>query len=69
MLYMAGVYQNTPDGLRFVILTTAANDSVSTIHHRMPLILTDGMDDAWTANVREATDCLRARMPKLCYSN
>ena len=67
MLYMAGIYQNTPEGLRFVILTTAANDSVSPIHHRMPLILSDGMADAWTANVREATDCLRARMPNLCH--
>ena len=69
MLYMAGIYQSTPDGLRFVILTTAANDSVSPIHHRMPLILTDGMTDAWMASVREAGDCLRARMPKLYYSN
>ena len=68
MLYMAGIYQSTPDGLRFVILTTAANDSVSPIHHRMPLILTDGMTDAWMANVREATDCLRAAMPTLRYS-
>ena len=69
MLYMAGIYQNTPEGLRFVILTTAANDSVSLIHHRMPLILTDGMTDAWMANVREANDCLRSAMPALRYSS
>ena len=67
MLYMAGIYQNTPEGLRFVILTMEANDSVSPIHHRMPLILTDGMIDAWMASLRESTDCLRARMPNLCH--
>ena len=57
--------------------TLAAPDSGSPIReyvsglkekYRMPLILTDGMTDAWMANVKEATDCLRAAMPTLRYS-
>jgi putative SOS response-associated peptidase YedK len=39
MLYMAGVYSENADGARFVILTRAANDSISDIHNRMPVIL------------------------------
>ena len=46
MLYMAGVYteysDNTQDELikeRFVILTRSANETVSDIHDRMPVIL------------------------------
>lgn len=39
MLYMAGVYSENADGARFVILTRAANDSISDVHDRMPVIL------------------------------
>ena len=39
MLYMAGVYSENADGACFVILTRAANDSISDIHNRMPVIL------------------------------
>lgn len=35
LLYMAGLYRDD----RFVILTTAANDSISDIHNRMPVCL------------------------------
>ncbi len=41
MLYMAGLYNYVPgeELARYVILTTAANDSMREIHDRMPLIL------------------------------
>jgi len=40
LLYMAGFYDPSQKGLpRYVILTTAANQSISDIHNRMPVIL------------------------------
>jgi len=40
MLYMAGIYTDYPGlGLRFVTLTRAANNYISDIHDRMPVIL------------------------------
>lgn len=43
MLYMAGIYEpnkhNGKDGYSFVILTREANQYISDIHHRMPVIL------------------------------
>ena len=39
VLYMAGFYERCQDGDRFVILTTAANDSMRPVHDRMPLLL------------------------------
>ncbi|MCC8044090.1 MAG: SOS response-associated peptidase [Clostridiales bacterium] len=38
-LYMAGFYNLIEDEIRFMILTTQANLSVSPVHDRMPLIL------------------------------
>lgn len=38
-LYMAGIYNIFENEKRFVILTTAANDSMAPVHDRMPLIL------------------------------
>ena len=38
-LYMAGFYNLFKDEPRFIILTTEANSSVSSIHHRMPVVL------------------------------
>lgn len=39
VLYMAGLYSKYEDEDRFVILTTAANESMEPVHDRMPLIL------------------------------
>ena len=51
-LYMAGFYNrfNDKDGEekgRFVILTTAANESMQDIHDRMPVILRPDERDVW----------------------
>ena len=39
VLYMAGFYNRYQDEDRFVILTTAANESMKPVHDRMPLLL------------------------------
>lgn len=39
IMYMAGLYNSFNKETRFVILTTAANSSISDIHERMPLLL------------------------------
>ena len=39
VLYMAGLYNRFQDGDQFVILTTAANNSMKPVHERMPLVL------------------------------
>ena len=39
VLFMAGIYERCQNEERFVILTTAATESMSPIHDRMPLIL------------------------------
>lgn len=45
--YLAGFYKEFQDGIRFVILTTDANESIKDVHHRMPLILNEAELDAW----------------------
>ena len=47
MLYMAGLYNRYQDEDRFVILTTAANESMKPIHDRMPLLLERDEIDKW----------------------
>lgn len=46
-LYMAGFYNCFPDGDHFMIITTQANESVSPVHPRMPLILEEQELDSW----------------------
>ena len=38
VLYMAGLYNRYQDEDKFVILTTAANESMKPVHDRMPLL-------------------------------
>ena len=52
MLYMAGIYNyyHESDGQqlpRFVILTTAANNSIAPLHDRMPVILSSAEKKDW----------------------
>ncbi len=51
LLYFAGIYRTYADTQRFVILTTRANPSVASVHHRMPLILRNTTDiEQWLSN-------------------
>ena len=47
VLYMAGFYNRFPDGDRFVIVTTEANESVRRVHDRMPLVLEKEELESW----------------------
>ena len=47
IVYMAGLYQDFAGERRFVILTTAANDSMIEVHTRMPVVLQGAERGAW----------------------
>lgn len=47
VLFMAGFYNRFQDEVRFIILTTQANASVSPVHNRMPLVLDEGELEDW----------------------
>lgn len=67
VLFMAGCFQHDEDGERFVILTTAANESMEPVHDRMPLILEPDEIAAWiwdgerTKSLLEKRPCLLER--------
>ncbi|NLP17093.1 MAG: SOS response-associated peptidase [Clostridiales bacterium] len=63
-LYMAGLYNYYQDEMRFVILTTAANESISDVHHRMPLIIPRHEIDTWIFDDQVTSDILN-RVPPL----
>lgn len=46
-LYMAGFYNRSGGEDRFIILTTAANESMKRVHDRMPLILPKEEIEEW----------------------
>lgn len=64
-VYLAGLYRAAPEGLRFVVLTTAANESVLPVHHRMPVVLLPDALGRWAQDVGYATQYLRAAMPAM----
>ena len=67
VLFMAGFCRQYEDGEHFVILTTAANESMEPVHDRMPLILERQdiagwiFDDAKTENILHKIPCLLER--------
>ena len=58
MLFMAGCYGKYQDGDRFVILTTAANESMKPVHDRMPLILERDEVEDWLRDEKRAMEIL-----------
>ena len=67
-LYMAGLYNDYDGERRYVILTTAANSSVSPVHDRMPVILDRGELEEWVLDPQAAMLLLRKTMPVLMHS-
>jgi len=59
VLYMAGLYNIYQDGPRFVILTTAANESMMDVHDRMPLILRRELIEDWLFDDGKVPELLR----------
>lgn len=60
VLYLAGFCDWFDNERRFVILTTAANESMAGIHDRMPLILEQGQLEDWFDN-KKMQDILRQK--------
>lgn len=65
IIYMAGFYNNFNQENRFIILTTNANDSMSGIHHRMPLILDDREVADWIFDQQSVEFILNKTSPVL----
>ena len=64
-LYMAGLYMNYGNELRYVILTTDANESIKEIHNRMPLMIPKEKITAWITDYSMTNDLLRQVPPML----
>ena len=59
VLYMAGLYNRYQDEDRFVILTTAANESMKSVHDRMPLLLERDEIEGWLFKDQLVLDTLK----------
>ncbi len=64
-LYLAGLYDMFGGERRYVVLTTAANDSVRDVHERMPVLLSRDTLEAWIHDADAARAWLGAPMPAL----
>ncbi len=62
-LFLAGCYDAER---RFVIITTAANESVLPVHDRMPLLIPEEEIEEWIVDTGSIEDILR-RIPKLLH--
>lgn len=59
VLFMAGFYDRYQGEERFVILTTAANDTMRPVHDRMPLILERDEIQSWLSKDDQAEAFLK----------
>ena len=59
VIYMAGLYNRYQDEDRFVILTTAANESMKPVHNRMPLLLEHDEIKKWLFEDKLTEDFLQ----------
>lgn len=66
-LYLAGLWNVFQGGERFVILTTAPNDTIINVHDRMPVLLTDDEVIPWLHDTEMASAKLTAIQPALEY--
>lgn len=64
-LYLAGFYKLVKGERRYVILTTAANDSIANVHDRMPVILPRKRIRDWIFDTDRALGYLKEKMPAL----
>lgn len=59
-MYLAGIYNEFSGEPCFVIITTAANDSISSIHGRMPLIIEKPELYSWLFEDNKTEEFLKA---------
>lgn len=65
IILLAGIFKVYKSGLRFTILTTEANKSVSGVHNRMPVIIPREYYVNWIRDNDFALDTLSMQMPNL----
>ena len=65
LLYMAGLYDYVDNDLCMVVLTHPANESVSEVHERMPVILTGDQLTLWLNETDEARQIIEMASPPL----
>lgn len=63
-LYMAGIWNEFAGSRRFCIVTTAANDSISDVHDRMPLVLPKKQMEGWL-NDRGTAEAILHTVPPI----
>lgn len=64
-LYMAGIYAYYRDEMRYVVLTTDANNSMKEVHNRMPLVIPKNEIETWIMDDQATNDLLRRVPPML----
>lgn len=64
ILYMAGIYNFYKEECRFVILTTEANESMSEVHNRMPVVLKEDDVKKWILD-NNSTSRILSQVPPL----
>ena len=64
-IYLAGFYQLSDNKDSFVILTTAANESMIRVHDRMPLMIEKSAVKDWIFDLDAAKEMLKMDMPLL----
>lgn len=64
-VYMAGVYNLIDNEDRFVVITTQANESVSKVHDRMPLILEESEIAMWLQDEKATEYILHKKSPEM----
>lgn len=64
VMYLAGFYDNFIGDNKFVIVTTAANDSMIKTHDRMPLVLEKEQLDKWIYD-DSATEMILRQIPAM----
>ena len=64
-IYLAGLYDISDNRNAFVILTTAANESMIKVHDRMPVMIESGKVYDWLYDRDAAKEMLKREMPSL----
>jgi putative SOS response-associated peptidase YedK len=65
LLYMAGLYDYIDNDLCMVVLTHPANESLTGVHDRMPVILTGDQLTLWLTETDEARQIIEMASPPL----
>ena len=65
IIYLAGFYDLSGNREAFVILTTVANDSMSPVHDRMPLMIEEKDVPDWLLEPGKTPEFLKMKMPLL----